>query len=509
MGVDSPKPSEPYLSTDHLTLDLAAHAASSAAVTMVSQGLRFLITMTGTVVLARLLNPQDYGLIGMAGTVMGFIALFKDLGLDAATIQRSHVSSSQLNTLFYINVSLGAVITLLTAAIAPAVAWFYGEPRLNLITTVSAVGFFLNGFVVQHEAILRRRMRFSALATIELASLIFGSAVAIVLALHHAGYWALVASQLAQVSTRSLAFWLVTDWRPGWPTPFAGVRSMLAFGGNFTGFSIINYFARNLDDILIGRYWGPLELGLYSRAYQLLLLPIDQINSPVSAVTIPTLSRLADSPDRYRRVYLRVLEKVAMLTMPLMAFMVVTADWIVHLMFGAGWSGVSPIFFLLGIVGFIQPIGHTGGWLYLTQDRTKDMLHWGLIGGTINIVSIVAGLPWGATGVAASYSLCGLIIVSPLMFWFLGRRGPIRTTDFYRTLTPSVCAVICVLAALLLFRKWTSVSHVATGILVAFAITACVSLTVFFLFRSGRTALRDVLTLVSLALASRRSSNHD
>src|SRR5438128_486570 len=236
MGGDSPKPSERYLSTDHLTLDLAADAASSAVVTILSQGLRFLITMTGTIVLARLLNPEDYGLVGMVAAVTGFIALFKDFGLDAATIQRAHISSSQLSTLFYINVGLGGLITLLIAAIAPAVAWFYGEPRLNLITMVSAVGFFLNGIVVQHEALLRRRMRFTTLAIIELVPLILATAVAIVLALRGAGYWALVTSQLAQASTRSLAFWLVADWRPGWPTTFAGVRSMLAFGGNFTGF---------------------------------------------------------------------------------------------------------------------------------------------------------------------------------------------------------------------------------------------------------------------------------
>jgi PST family polysaccharide transporter len=509
MGDDSPRPSDHYLSADHLTRDLAANAASSAFVTILSQALRFLISVTGTVVLARLLSPEDYGLIGMVITVTGFIALFKDLGLDAATIQRPHISSSQLNTLFWINVSLGALVALLTAAIAPAVAWFYGEPRLNLITIVSAIGFFLNGIVVQHEALLRRRMRFTTLGTIELVSLIVGYAVAISLALHHAGYWALVFSQLAQASTRSLAFWLVTDWRPGLPSTFAGVGSMLAFGGNFTGFSIINYFARNLDNVLIGRYWGVQALGLYSRAYQLLLLPIEQINSPLSAVALPALSRLANSPDRYRRAYLRVLEKVAMLTMPLMALMIVTSDWIVQLTFGRGWRGVSPILSLLGIFGLIQPIGNTGGWLYITQNRTKDMLRWGLIGGSINIVSIIVGLPWGATGVAASYSLCGLIIVSPLMFWFLGRTGPVRAGDFYRTVAPSACAAISVLAVLLLFREQTSVSHVATGILVASAITACISLTVFLLLRSGREALRDVLKVVSLALASRRSSYHD
>src|SRR5260370_6086555 len=164
-------------------------------------------------------------------------------------------------------------------------------------------------------------MRYFALASIGLISLVAGCVVATVLAWKGFHYWALVGSQLAFVFTGTVITWTVCRWRPGMPKKDTGVRSMLRFGGNFTGFSTINFFSRNLDNLLIGRFWGAQQLGLYSRAYQLMMLPIDQINEPVSSVAIPSLSRLTGSDTAYQRASLRMLEKVALLTMPALAFM--------------------------------------------------------------------------------------------------------------------------------------------------------------------------------------------
>src|SRR5262249_1991158 len=225
----------------------------------------------------------------------------------------------------------------------------------------------------------------------------------------------------------------------------AGTRPILIFGGNLTGFSFINYLARNVDNLLVGRYWGPYQLGLYSRAYQLLLLPLDQINSPITAVAVPALSRLADSPDRYRHAYIRLLEKIAIVTMPLMALLIMTSDSVVRLVLGPQWLGVTPIFTLLGIAGLIQPILSTTGWLFTTQGRARDMFQWGLIGCTLIIASIFAGLPWGAIGVAASYSVTNVCLIAPLLFWYVTRSGPVRMWDFYRAIGPATSTVPAVI----------------------------------------------------------------
>lgn len=485
-----------HFRTDHLKADLRGRSVRGGTVTMIAQACKFGLSLGSNVLLARLLTPQDYGLISMVSTVTVFVAMFKDMGLSTATVQKAEINHDQISTLFWVNVVFSIATMLLTAAIAPAIAWFYGDPRLTWITLVSASGLIFGGLTVQHQALLNRQMRFAALATIDIASMLSGIATAIVLAWYGAGYWALVLMQLAMGIASTVGVWVMCGWRPGLPVWHSGIRSMLIFGGNLTGFGIINYFARNLDNVLIGRYWGAQQLGLYTKAYSLLLLPIQQINAPIAAVALPTLSRLVDSPDRYRQAYLRIVEKISMLTMPGMVFMIATSDWLVQFILGPQWSDTSSIFALLGIAGLIQPVANSTGWLFMSQDRTNHMFQWGFIGGTTAIVSFVAGLPWGPVGVAASYSIIWICLCMPLLFWFVGRTGPVRTGDFYRVLAPFVCASLCTLFALLAFRKYVEVSNPLIGCAIAFGITVVTFLSILTAMPAGRLALQDLKNLV-------------
>ena len=487
-----------HLRTDDLVNDLGRRTARGGAVTIFSQGAKFFLGMVGTVILARLLAPEDYGLVGMVAVVTGFISIFKDLGLSVATIQRAELNNQQISTLFWVNVLLSAGLMLVTLAIAPAIAWFYGEPKLTPITIAYAAGFLFGGLAVQHEALLRRRMRFVALATAEIIALIVSSIVAITMAWNGARYWALVSSHISLGLVYGLVVWIACRWRPGLPVRNSGVREMLAFGGHLTGFGVVNYFARNLDNLLIGRFWGPEQLGLYARAYQLLLLPIDQMITPISAVAVPALSRLKDSPDRYRQAYLRLLEKVALLTMPIMAFMIVSSDWLVAIVLGPKWAGVSRIFSLLGIVGLVQPLASTAGWLFVTQGRTDDMFKWGIIGSTITVAAIVAGLKWGAVGVAAAYSFTSVLIVVPLLFWFVSRSGPVRMSDFYRTIAPVALASMCAFGVLIFLKRSVSFSSSLVGLAVSFIVVVATTLSILVLLPQGRLVLLDLKQTITL-----------
>lgn len=483
---------EQYFRTDHLRLNLAGRTARGGVVAILSQGLKFVITIAATSVMARLLTPNDYGLVGMVAVVTGFVSMYKDLGLSAATIQRSEITSEQISTLFWVNLLLSFGIALLTAAIAPLVAWFYGESQLTWITVVTAGGFIVSGIAVQHEALLRRQMKYFALALISLASMAMGYVVGIIMAWNGFRYWALVSSQLTVAATGTLLIFSFCRWMPGLPKRNTGVRSMIRFGGNLTGFTTINYFSRNLDSLLIGRFWGTQQLGLYTRAYQLMGLPIEQINEPVTSVAVPSLSRLTDSPESYRRAYLRMLEKIALLTMPCVALMIVTSDWIIQIVLGSQWVGATRIFVLLGITALFQPVANTTGWLLISQGRTDHMLQWGLISGPIIMAAIVAGLPWGAVGVAASYAFTRVCVVDPLLYWFVGRRGPVRTIDFYRTMAPFVLASLSSLLAALAFRRWSGLNSGLGTILMCSIITAVTTFLVLALMPAGRQALYDV-----------------
>ena len=496
-----------HFRTDHLKDDLAGRSARGGAVTIAAQALRFAIRTGSTIALARLLTPQDYGLIAMVVILVDFVSMFQHMGLSTATIKWSEIDHRQVSTLFWINVALGAAIMLATVGCAPLLAWFYKEPRLIGITICYAFSIFLTGLCVQHEAILSRQMRFGTIALIELFAIVIGLAAALVAAIYGAGYWALVVNQLVMTTCIVVGVWISCRWRPGWPARDSGVRSMLSYGGHLTGFNLMNYFARNTDNALIGKFWGVYQLGVYSRAYQMLLMPMSQINNPLVAVAVPALSRLTDSPERYRAAYFKIVEKIAMITMPGIVFMIATSDWLVLFLLGPKWSEAGRIFMLLGVAAIIQPVTRTVPWLFTTQGRAREMFKWGIVGSAIAVASIVGGLRWGAAGVAASYAATDLFIATPLLFWYAGRRGPVRTADFYRIIAPSVCASLCCLAALLFSRAWlAALPNLLARLAIAFVITAIVSVAVFAALPAGRSALRNLKDILLLLLRPKRES---
>lgn len=484
--------SDPLFATDHLLESISGRTARGGAVTVVSHGLKFAVSIIATSILARLLTPQDYGLIGMVAVVTNFVGMFKDLGLSLATVQRPEVTRSQVSTLFWLNVILSVVTMIILVMIAPSISWFYGEPRLKSIAIVSAVGFVIGGLTVQHEALLKRQMRFYALSTISVAAMISGYAVGILLAWFGFRFWALVYSQLALLLTNALLVWLVCRWRPGRPSRNTGIRTMLSFGGHITAYSTINYFSKNADNILIGKFWASAPLGLYNKAAQLVGLPTDQVTEPLMGVVIPTLSRLAESAERYRNAYLRIMEKILILVMPTVGLIIVTSDWLVAIVLGGQWKEAGPILLFMSIAGLFQPMVPTAGWLLVSQGRGRDMLHWSLINAPISILSIVAGLKWGALGVAASYTMGRILIAHPLLYWFVGRRGPVKTLDFYRLLAPFTLATLSGIAACVIFRKLFLVANPILGLLICLVIMFVVTIFVLSAMKSGRAALFDV-----------------
>lgn len=490
--------SKEYFRTDHLMAAIAGHTARGGLVTMLWHGLKFAVSIVATAVLARLLAPIDYGLIGMVAVVTNFVSMFKDLGLSLSTVQRPEISDDQISTLFWVNVTLGCAVFAFVVATAPAVAWFYGDPRLTGITVVTAIGFLFGGLSVQHEALLKRQMRFFALSAVAFISMTVGYTVGIALAWYGAHYWALVLSQLALLATNMVAVWVACRWRPGAPRRNSGVRSMLSFGGNVTGYSAINFFSRNSDSLLIGKFWGAQQLGLYNRAVQLSSLPTDQISEPLGSVVIPTLSRLAQTPERYRQAYLRIMEKVIMLTMPAVALMIVTADWLVLLVLGSQWGDAARILVFVGVAGLVQPLLNTGGWLLVTQGRSQHMLYWSMMSAPVSVLSILVGIPWGAGGVAASYSLTRLLIVSPLMYWFVGRTGPVCTADFYRLMAPFGIASTVGIAACLAFRMVVVVHNPLVGLVICALIVFGTTLSCLWWIPAGRSALLDVKRSMAL-----------
>lgn len=434
--------SEKYFRIEHLHHDLKGRSVRGGAVTIGGQAAQFAIRLGGMAVLARLLAPEDFGLIAMVTALTGFVGMFKDAGLSMATVQRQEINHAQISTLFWINVALGAALMGITATLAPAVAWFYGNQELTGITLLLSTALLISGFAIQHQALLRRQMRFTALVVIEIIAQAVAIGVAIALAFTGFGYWALVSQPITAAATLTLLCWLLCDWRPGLARRGAGVRPMLAFGGNLTGSSIMIYFARNLDNIMIGRFIGAGPLGFYTRAYSLLMLPISQINSPVTNVAIPALSSLQDKPQDFRRYYTRALGLVVFFGFPLVSWLFVAADEVVLIVLGEKWIDSIPIFRMLAPAALAGVTNFAVGWVLIPLGQTGRLVRWNIFAGAFLCLCIIVGLYWGLMGVAAAISISHLLLKVPHI-WYGYRFSPLRMKDFFRTIAyPFIASII-------------------------------------------------------------------
>jgi O-antigen/teichoic acid export membrane protein len=384
---------------------------------LLAQAANFILRLGSLMVLARLLTPKDFGLVGMVTAFTGVLILFRDFGLSSAAIQRSTVTQEQLSTLFWINLLVGVVLAVLSVALAPLIAAFYHEPRLIGITDVLALGFLFNAAGVQHSALLQREMRFTALAVINTIGLIIGTAIAIEGARAGSGYWALVLMTVTMPLVSTLGFWLAAAWIPGAPRRRSGIRSMIKFGGTVTLNGLVAYVATNCDKILLGRFWGVDALGMYGRAYQLVNIPTDNLNQAAGEVAFSALSRIQDDPQRLKNYFLKGYSLVLALTLPITVACALFASDITLVLLGPKWSATAPILRLLAPTILVFAVANPLFWLLSSVGLVKRSLKMSFVIAPVMVGSYLIGLPYGPRGVAFAYSAGMMLWILPLIAW--------------------------------------------------------------------------------------------
>jgi O-antigen/teichoic acid export membrane protein len=367
--------------------------------------------------MARLLDPADFGLVAMVTVITGFYGLFTDAGLSTATIQKAIITNEQISTLFWINLLVGLLLALLCVLTAPLIVRFYDEPRLFWIMIAMAGGFIINAAGVQHAALLNRDLRFVAMTVINLLCQLAGIAVGIGMALAGYGYWALVASMIAPQVMFAAGVWTIVAWTPGLPRRRAGTRSLLRFGGTVTLNGLVVYLAYNLEKLLLGRLWGADVLGLYGRAYQLINIPTENLNTAIGGVTFSALSRLQHDPARLNSYFLKGYRLANSLTLPTTMFCALFADDIVLIVLGPKWMDCTTIFRFLSptilVFGMINPFG----WLLISTGLQQRSLKLALVIAPLVITAYGIGLPFGPSGVALAYSTAMMIWLVPHILW--------------------------------------------------------------------------------------------
>jgi len=407
-------------STDHLDKDLKGRSVRGGLLTLSSQAVQFIIQTVATVILARLLTPSDFGLVAMVTSVTGLANSFMDFGLSEATIQRKNITHEQVSALFWINLVIGVGLTLATAVVGPVIAWVDSEPRLRAIALLASFNFLVGGLRVQPNALLKRQMRYLSIAMRDVASYTVAVPVAVVMACYGAGYWALVALPLILNSVQMALSWLLVRWRPSFPRRGSSVRSMVIFGGNVSGSYLLTNLNRSVDAVLVGWYWGAEPLGLYSRAYNLLMLPVRQLSSPASSVAVPTFSRLQSEPERFARYYLRAACVIMWICAPLFGFLFVAATPVIALVLGPQWGQAAPVFRLLAVSAMTQIFLEMSIWLLISRGMSGSLLKLLLLISPVMTVSFLCGLPFGIKGVALAGSLAQIAIF-PWMLHFTFR----------------------------------------------------------------------------------------
>lgn len=422
-----------------------------------AQAVTFTVRLGSLMVLARLLEPRDFGIVGMVTAVIGVLSLLKDFGLSAASVQRSSVSDEQMSTLFWINVLVGAILALLSLAAAPVLAAFYHEPRLLAVTAVMAAGFLFNAAGVQHSAVLQRQMRFTALSAIDILSLVISMAIGVVMALRGYGYWALVGIPVAAPLVSTVGFWLTARWVPGRPRRQVGVSSMMRFGGLITLNGLIVYVAYNLEKVLLGRYWGATAVGLYGRAYQLINIPTDNLNSAAGGVAFAALSRVQEDTQRLKSYFLKGYALVLALTLPVTLFAALFAKELIFVVLGPKWNDTAMLFRLLAptilIFALINPIG----WLLFSLGMLGRSLKIALVLTPLVVAAYFVGLPYGPKGVAIAYSSIMTLWAVPHIAW--GIRGTVISMRdialaVSRPLVSGIAAGALALAVQLAGNQW-------------------------------------------------------
>ena len=307
-----------------------------------------LLQFAVVVVLARLLTPHDYGTVSAAMVVIGFSQIFSQLGIGPAIVQRPGLETVHVTTGFALSIIFGLLTCGVIFAAAPLIAAFFHNEHLVPIVRVLAFGFPLEALSVVNRSLLQREMRFRALSSVEVTSYFVGyGCIGIALAWFGFGAWSLVIASLGQVVTRSVLLLFVVRHRISLWIQRAAAGQLIHFGFGFSLARIGNYFALQGDNMVVGRWLGPEALGMYGRAYQLLAIPTNLFGTVIDQVLFPAMASVQDDKERLRRVYMRSVAVVAMVTLPLSSVLVVIAPELISLLLGPNWTGVVLPFQIL------------------------------------------------------------------------------------------------------------------------------------------------------------------
>ena len=432
-------------------MELRTKVITGASWTVFYQVTNQVLSIGVMIVLARLLNPEDFGTVALSDVFVVFAYLFADLGMGPAIIQRKEIDDSYLSTSFWVSLITGFGLTLLLCAASPFVASFYNRGILKSIIIVSSTTFIFGAFTSVHRTILTRKLEFNKIAYINITSRVISAMASVGIAFLGLGVWSLVLGAIISQILVTPLIWHLEKWRPRLLFSKKCFMDMFGFSSYLLAFNFFNYFFRNSDSLIIGRVLGVEILGYYSLAYGLMLKPLQYVSWSVGNVLFPAFSRLQEDIERVRLAYIRVVRSISLLTFPMMLGLIVVSREFVLTFYGAKWAPVVIPLQLLSIIGAIQSIGTTVGILFNSQGKSDLQLKWGVFASTTYVAAFFIGIHWGLIGLILMYmGVC--FIIWPVSHYISNQIIGLDMKTFFRSMFPATTASISMFTTLILLK---------------------------------------------------------
>ncbi|MGB6299900.1 MAG: lipopolysaccharide biosynthesis protein, partial [Rivularia sp. (in: cyanobacteria)] len=451
------------------------------------------ISMAVFFLLARLLGPESFGLIALAGVFLAFIKMFLDQGFSQAIVQRQEIEPEHLDTAFWTNVGISILLSLISVLSAPLFAYLYKQPELIPILRWLSLSFVFGGLSGVQSAILQRQLAFKALAIRSLIATVIGGIVGVTMAFLGYGVWSLVGQQLVNSFVQVLALWWVSDWRPRLKFSLLHAKELFTFGINIFAFNIINFFNRRSDDLLIGYFLGPVALGYYSVAYRLLLIMTQTLISTTTKVTLPIFSKLQGEPERLRKAFYNATQMASLIAIPMFLGVAVLAPEIVRVLFGEEWIPSIQTMQILTLIGPLHMILFFNSSLMVAMGKPNWKL-WIQLTYTVNILAFFLVVKWGIEAVAAAYVIRGYLL-SPISLFAIKKLVKINLIYYLRLYFIPLAASFIMISSILLTKYFL---QDLIDIRVLMAVSTLLGILVYFSSISiiSPKTFKEIVTLV-------------
>lgn len=457
----------------------------------VSQVFQFIVI----IILARILIPKEFGIVGMAAIFTGFISRFNELGLSSAIIQRKDVNEMHLSTSFWTSLGAGTILCILTALVSPYIADFFSEDLIHPILIVSSINFIVGSFSVIPRTLFVKSLDFKKLAIVEISATFISGMLSILLAFNGYGVWSLVLGGISSSFISVLILWRLSPWRPSYKFSVSHFKELFSFGSHVMGSNILNYIDTNVDYLVVGKMIGASALGYYTLAYNLMTFPLHKISTIVTRVTFPAFSKIQDDNNALQNGYLKAVRYISIITFPMLAGIFVVAPEFIVVIYGSKWVPVILPLQILCLAGALKSIGTTVGSILLSKGRADIQFKWNILTVIVLTIAVLIGVKYGIVGVAS------MVTISTILLFFIIQKITNKLIDlsmynYLKAIFPALFGSMTLIIAVEIYQRIITVYGLTDAVMLISSVLIGIAVYVMFIRIFFNNLLREIRLLI-------------